>query len=513
MKLLPLLALNLMFAHPARAVDYLLVSQPATTNILRFNAQTGAAMGPFVASGSGGLTSPKGMTLGPDGNLYVGDAVANRVKRFSMVNGSPVGDGNFTAADVVFPVALKFDTNGDLLAMGGQSQRTVRRYNGITGLFVAHAAAATTAQLSLATDFLRMLNDDVLIVSGLNRGSRFSSSTTAFLSPFFINSTGDLNVMNQPRAILLGPDGNYWVTNRGSNRLTRYDSTTGAKLNDVVDGAPLNGPAGLIISGTQLYVSNQTGNNLLRYTITNAATGTLSAATELIPASAGLSAPEHILKVFIEDAPVAQAGVDVAIPGGEPFTLNGGTSSDPEGLALTYAWTQLSGLPLLANPPVTTAAVPLTAPFTTGSAVFQLVVTDPAGKTSTDSVKVTITAPLDTDNNGLPDRWEDTQPALTGGADDDDDGDGTGNYFEFLAGTSPTDPASFFKLIDCDLTPTAATLRFRSGSRNYQFQRSTNLKTWTPVPGHETVPGTGGVIEVTSPVATGFYRVAAKRDF
>lgn len=88
------------------------------------------------------------------------------------------------------------------------------------------------------------------------------------------------------------------------------------------------------------------------------------------------------------------------------------------------------------------------------------------------------------------------------------------NHFEFQAGTNPADPASVFKLVSYNLAPALATLRFRSGTgRNYQFQHSTNLTNWLPVPGHEALPGTGGEIEVsTASAATGFYRVAVKQD-
>ncbi len=138
----------------------------------------------------------------------------------------------------------------------------------------------------------------------------------------------------------------------------------------------------------------------------------------------------------------------------------------------------------------------------------------PADKTATDTMTLTITAPLDANNNGLPDRWEDTQPPLTGGANDDDDGDGTTNHHEYQSGTNPAHPASVFKLVSYNLAPAQATLRFRRGTgRNYQLQRSTNLSTWLPVPGHETIPGTGGEIEVTTPAQTGFYRIAVKQDF
>ena len=39
--------------------------------ILRYDATTGAFLGNFVASGSGGLSDPEGLVFGPDGNLYV----------------------------------------------------------------------------------------------------------------------------------------------------------------------------------------------------------------------------------------------------------------------------------------------------------------------------------------------------------------------------------------------------------------------------------------------------------
>ena len=505
--------LLLTLATPALAVDYLLVAQPSTNNIKRFNATTGAFQDNFVAPPAGVLGSPRGMAIGPDGNLYVADGSQNRVKRFSLKDGGFIDD--FTPADMATPVALKFGTNGDLYVLGGGTlQRFIRRYYGSTGAFIEVAVAATNTQMNGGTDFIYMPSSgDYLIVSQISKGSRFASSNGAFVS-YFINSTGDTNIMNQPRRIEVGPDGNFWVTNRGSNRITRYDASTGAKLNDVVDGAPLNGPAGMILSGSELIVSNSTGNDILRYTITDASNGIVSAATTLIPASAGLSAPEHILKVFINDAPAAQAGADASLPAGEPFLLDGGASGDPENQPLAYAWTQLSGPPL-PGLPAATAQVSGTVPFTaSGSATFQLTVTDAGGLTSTDIVTLTLTTPLDANNNGLPDRWEETQPPLTGGAADDDDGDGTSNHFEFQAGTNPADPASVFKLVSSSFAPPQATLRFRSGTgRNYQLQHSTNLANWNPVSPHQTIAGTNGEIEVTASQGPGFYRVAVKQDF
>jgi len=45
--------------------------------ILRYDASTGAFIGPLVRQGSGGLSGPEAMLIGPDGKLYVGSFFTN----------------------------------------------------------------------------------------------------------------------------------------------------------------------------------------------------------------------------------------------------------------------------------------------------------------------------------------------------------------------------------------------------------------------------------------------------
>lgn len=89
-------------------------------------------------------------------------------------------------------------------------------------------------------------------------------------------------------------------------------------------------------------------------------------------------------------APIANAGSDVSVTGPADVTLNGSGSRDPEGGALSYAWSQTSG------PAVSiTAADSANASIALGSTdadvayVFSLKVTDPQGLSATDSVTVT----------------------------------------------------------------------------------------------------------------------------
>lgn len=92
-------------------------------------------------------------------------------------------------------------------------------------------------------------------------------------------------------------------------------------------------------------------------------------------------------------APIAKAGDDFSVNEGQPgVALNGSLSSDPDGDALTYAWTQLPGGTAVTLTGAGTASPTFTAPVVAlgGETLsFDLTVTA-NGKTSTDTVSVTV---------------------------------------------------------------------------------------------------------------------------
>lgn len=87
-------------------------------------------------------------------------------------------------------------------------------------------------------------------------------------------------------------------------------------------------------------------------------------------------------------------------------TLHGTGSSDPDGPALVFSWTQLSG-PAVAPTGGGTATATFTAPnrnnLSCAALVFQLSVTDPCGAAATDTVTITVidNLILQDDHNGV----------------------------------------------------------------------------------------------------------------
>ncbi|MCH7967527.1 MAG: hypothetical protein IIB02_08980, partial [Thaumarchaeota archaeon] len=88
------------------------------------------------------------------------------------------------------------------------------------------------------------------------------------------------------------------------------------------------------------------------------------------------------------NAPIANAGSDTPLTHPNTLLLDGSGSSDPDGDTLTYSWVIQSGLGSLSNEN-TVAPTYTTAGATT--AIIVLTVTDDTGKSSTDTVTITVT--------------------------------------------------------------------------------------------------------------------------
>ena len=218
----------LQIAHLAAATPDLLIGSPDTNSVRRFDGDTGALIGDFVAPGAGGLQHPGGLAFGPDGLLYVSDAIGNKVLRFDGESGAFV---DVFADDIALigPTDLHF--RGDDLFVGLWKNTTFRGG-------VARLDAQTGAlEMTFGTNFGR--------TNGLDFGPDGNLYTNDFdlrrirvwdpASGTQIRNFGGLAVVGSPMAISFEQDGHLLVTDwRGG--LRRVDPVGGTLVTELVSG-------------------------------------------------------------------------------------------------------------------------------------------------------------------------------------------------------------------------------------------------------------------------------------
>ena len=222
-----------------------------TTETLAGTGVSGAAGdgGPAIAAQVG---NPFGLTLGPDGALYVCEVDTERVRRIDMEDGtiSTVagtgkagysGDGGpATNADLNDPYEVRFDTDGNMYFVE-MLNAIVRRVDAATGQISTIAGTG-------------------------ERG--FSGDGGPALRAMF----------NRPHSIALDGKGSLYIADIGNHRIRRVDLATGivttfagtGEREPTPDGAPvvgtpLNGPRALAFApGGDMYIALREGNAVYR---------------------------------------------------------------------------------------------------------------------------------------------------------------------------------------------------------------------------------------------------------
>ncbi|HVT11399.1 MAG TPA: PEP-CTERM sorting domain-containing protein [Fimbriimonadaceae bacterium] len=176
--------------------------------------------------GSMTVAKPLGMTMGPDGKVYVCSETGNSVLKFDQTG---TALGTFANTHMNNPTGILFTPDGKALVDNFTTNNVVR----------------------------------------------FSSAGT-YETDFVPAGSGGLN--GPDIGMVYGPDHNLYVASWGSNKVLKFDAATGAYLGDFVTG--IGHPRGLTFWNSHLLVSSENGNLVNEY---NAATG----AFESILVSAG----------------------------------------------------------------------------------------------------------------------------------------------------------------------------------------------------------------------------------
>lgn len=186
------------------------------------------------------------------------------------------------------------------------------------------------------------------------------------------------------------------VIQRGGSALGAASVDFAVTGGDATAGTDYNGSA----AGTLNWADGDADPKWIEYEITDDGTGEADEFIEITLSNANGAAlsGNALLRIDLLDgsgsnaAPNAVAGNNQTVRTGAQVTLNGGSSNDPDGDALTYSWTQTMG-PTVTLSNADTATASFTAPAVTSDTLFRfnLAVTDPAGLNDSADVSVTVT--------------------------------------------------------------------------------------------------------------------------
>jgi sugar lactone lactonase YvrE len=193
---------------------YMYVISTYTNQVLQYNATTGAYLGVFIASGSGGLSGSQFMSFGPDGNLYV--TSSNGVLRYNGTTGAFLGtfvangSGGLSGA-----AGIAFDPSGSYFYVASSGSGQVLKYNAQTGAYVGVAASglSSPSDVKFGADGLLYVLDQ-----GGNRIERFTESGT-YVDDYVPLGSAGLSIWNWMN---FGPNGDLYVDSSSSNQIYQF---------------------------------------------------------------------------------------------------------------------------------------------------------------------------------------------------------------------------------------------------------------------------------------------------
>ncbi|HQV89619.1 MAG TPA: NHL repeat-containing protein [Nitrosomonas sp.] len=255
------LVLAMLLGSSAYATDeYLLVSNREGRNILRYDADTGAFIDVLVPAGAGGMNVPYGMTLGPDGNLYVASqhteiypTVDHRVLKFDSHTGEYLGA--FASDPAMIPSNQAFGPDGNLYVTDPNANGMVFRFDGKTG---ASMGVFATGDPGDSYYDLAWGPDGNLYVGTLsNHIDRFDGATGASLGTLPTPQTGSTN------STTFGPDGLLYVSDYFGGHVDAYNIFTGDLVKSFYG---LSGAHGLAFTNAgDILVSSYFSNEILKF--------------------------------------------------------------------------------------------------------------------------------------------------------------------------------------------------------------------------------------------------------
>jgi len=231
-------------------------------NTVQIFSSTGEDRGVFCS-----VTSPIGLAFDPAGNLLVAsdDATGYSIQEFA-----PDGSGStFATNGLKAPHAIAIDTNGNVFVANSGSA-TIEKFtpDGIGSVF-ADSSDGVAHPVDLLFDATGNL-----FLTNANGGATGTGSVEKFTP----DGTGSIfadSVFNTAYGLAIDSGGNVYVSDFTGNNVLKF-APDGTNLGTFVS-TPLNGPHGMFFdSSDNLYVANNATNTIERFSSTGTYLGTFA---------------------------------------------------------------------------------------------------------------------------------------------------------------------------------------------------------------------------------------------
>ena len=209
-------------------------------------------------SGPGQFLNPQGISVDPEGNIYVADTGNHRVQKFDSA-GRPIeeiggfgwGEGRFNR-----PTGLSAREGLNIYVVDSQNRR-VQRFDRYLN-FLSSIPPSTEEEEPLAFGFLRdieMAPTGELYVSDEENEQVLILTSFGELERSFGGFTSAADRLRTPAGLTIGRGSAVFVADTGNDRIARYDAF-GSFLGSIGQGL-LKGPKGVATDGQgYLYVAD-----------------------------------------------------------------------------------------------------------------------------------------------------------------------------------------------------------------------------------------------------------------